>query len=481
MEKKSFSAKLDAFFHVSERKSTVKTELSAGLVTFLAMCYILMVNANFFASLPEVSYGAMYVATGIAAVIGTVLTGLMANLPFAQASGMGLNAFVVYTLCFGLGFTYSNAMVMVLLDGVVFIIMTVTGLRKKIFDAIPSAVRHAITVGIGLFIVLIGLSGTVLQKTDGGMPITSMFNFDVISSSFAGAQQLLIALCLFAGFLAIGIMGKKNVKGSVLFGILISTVLYYIAGLFIKVGGTSITAAAFSGLNLNPLPAFKAWANEAFLQVFTKGFDFSAYIANNSVVSLIGAIVSTVFAFAMCDMFDTIGTMYGTAARGGLLDENGDIPNFNEGMLADAIATCTGAIIGTSTVTTFVESASGVAEGGRTGLTAITTAVLFLIALFFSPITALIPGCATSAALCYVGVLMMANVKDVDWLNLEEAIPAFVTMSMTVFGYSISKGIGLGLISFVIMELCLGKGKSVKVTTYILATLFAALLLLTSM
>lgn len=479
MEEQKKISKLDAFFHISERGSSVKTEVVSGLVTFMTMCYILMVNAGIFSVLPGVSYGAIYVATGISAIVGTVLTGLMANLPFAQASGMGLNAFFVYTICLVLGLSYENALLIVLLDGIFFIICTVTGLRNTIFKAIPAEIRHAIPAGIGLFICLIGLSGTVLQ-TSNGLPITSMFNFNVLSNAFSGWSQLLTAFVLFVGFLAIGIMSKKKVKGAMLWGILGSAVLYYILGLFVKSGDTTVTAAAFANLNWNPFAAFKDFGNEAFLAVFKKGFDFSAYLANNSVGSLVLLIVTTTFAFSMVDMFDTIGTLYGAASRGNMLDKDGNVPNFNKAMLADAIATCTGAMVGTSTVTTFVESASGIAEGGRTGFTAIITAAGFLVALFLSPIASLIPTAATHAALCYVGVLMMASVKDIDWLDPEKAIPAFVSLTIIVLAYGISKGIGLGIISYVVIKLFLGKAKEVKLTTWILAILFALMMIFTS-
>lgn len=469
---------VEKFFKLKDHGTTVRTEILAGLTTFFAMVYILMVNSGMFAdpfgdgtNVLGVSYGAIYIATAISAVIGTLLIGLLANLPLAQASGMGLNAFFVYTVCVGFGLTYANALVLVLIDGIVFIILTATGLRKKIFTAIPQAVRIAIPAGIGLFIAFLGLQNAkiVIPSTSTGVTLGS-FNL-LTEGNWAVIMPMLVTV---VAVLAIAIMSKKNVRGAVLWGILGGAVLYYLLGL---------TVPGFYAENpftmSNPLDAFKAFGTEAFGKVFTEGFDFSAYAADHGTANLVLIIVTTALAFCMVDMFDTIGTLYGACARGNMLTKDGEVPNMNRAMLADAIATTTGAVCGTSTVTTYVESSAGVAEGGRTGLSAVVTAILFFVAMFLSPVAQLIPGCATAAALVYVGVLMMACVKDIDWHSIDVAVPAFLTMAMMPFSYNISYGIAFGLISYVVIKLCTGKVKEIKVGTWVITVLFLAMLFLT--
>lgn len=469
---------VEKFFKLKDHGTTVRTEILAGLTTFFAMVYILMVNSGMFAdpfgdgtNVLGVSYGAIYIATAISAVIGTLLIGLLANLPLAQASGMGLNAFFVYTVCVGFGLTYANALVLVLIDGIVFIILTATGLRKKIFTAIPQAVRIAIPAGIGLFIAFLGLQNAkiVIPSTSTGVTLGS-FNL-LTEGNWAVIMPMLVTV---AAVLAIAIMSKKNVRGAVLWGILGGAVLYYLLGL---------TVPGFYAENpftmSNPLDAFKAFGTEAFGKVFTEGFDFSAYAADHGTANLVLIIVTTSLAFCMVDMFDTIGTLYGACARGNMLTKDGEVPNMNRAMLADAIATTTGAVCGTSTVTTYVESSAGVAEGGRTGLSAVVTAILFFVAMFLSPVAQLIPGCATAAALVYVGVLMMACVKDIDWHSIDVAVPAFLTMAMMPFSYNISYGIAFGLISYVVIKLCTGKAKEIKAGTWVITVLFLAMLFLT--
>ena len=360
---------------------------------------------------------------------------------------------------------------LVLIDGIVFIILTATGLRKKIFTAIPQAVRIAIPAGIGLFIAFLGLQNAkiVIPSTSTGVTLGS-FNL-LTEGNWAVIMPMLVTV---VAVLAIAIMSKKNVRGAVLWGILGGAVLYYLLGL---------TVPGFYAENpftmSNPLDAFKAFGTEAFGKVFTEGFDFSAYAADHGTANLVLIIVTTALAFCMVDMFDTIGTLYGACARGNMLTKDGEVPNMNRAMLADAIATTTGAVCGTSTVTTYVESSAGVAEGGRTGLSAVVTAILFFVAMFLSPVAQLIPGCATAAALVYVGVLMMACVKDIDWHSIDVAVPAFLTMAMMPFSYNISYGIAFGLISYVVIKLCTGKVKEIKVGTWVITVLFLAMLFLT--
>ncbi len=469
---------MEKFFKVSEHGSTVKTEIIAGLTTFMAMAYILMVNSGMFAELETVSYGAIYIATGISAIIGTVLIGLLSNLPLAQASGMGLNAFFVYTVCFGLGFTYANALVFVLVDGLLFILLTVTGLRKLIFDAIPAPVKAAIPAGIGLFIAFLGFQDAkiVIASQSTGVTLAS-FNL-LGGATWADIMPLLVTI---AAVISMAVLSKKKVKGAILWSILGGAVVYYLLGLTIP----DFYKGLFDGVSMNPLTAFDDFGKLAFGKVFTEGFDFSAYLAGegHSVGGLVIAFVTTALAFCMVDMFDTMGTLYGACRSGNLLYKNekgeDEVPNMNQAMLADAIATCTGAICGTSTVTTFVESSSGVAVGGRTGLSSMVTALMFLIALFLSPVAALIPACAYAAALVYVGVLMIGCVKDIDWSDPASAIPSFLTITMMPFTYNISYGIAFGLISYVAIKLFAGEAKKVNAGTWIVSILFLAMFFLT--
>ena len=382
---------------------------------------------------------------------------------------MGLNAFFVYTCCVGFGLTYANALVLVLMDGVVFILLTVTGLRKKIFTAIPDAVRKSIPAGIGLFIAFLGLQNAkiVVPSTSTGVTLGS---FNLLAVEWGSVMPMLVTI---AAVIAIAVMSKKNVRGAVLWGILGGAVLYYLLG---------FTVPGFYPLVISmssPLEAFKAFGSEAFLKVFTEGFDFSLFAAEHGTANLVLTIVTTALAFCMVDMFDTIGTLYGACARGNMLTKDGEVPNMDKAMLADAIATTTGAVCGTSTVTTFVESSAGVAEGGRTGLSSMFTALFFFIAMFLSPVAQLIPSCATAAALIYVGVLMMACVKEMDWHDAEVAVPAFLTMALMPFSYNISYGIAFGLISYVAIKLFTGKAKEVKVGTWVIMILFFLMLFLT--
>lgn len=468
----------DRKFRITEKGSSIKTEIIAGLTTFLAMAYILVVNSGMFSALEGVSFDAMYVTTALSAVIGTVLIGLMANLPLAQAPGMGLNAFFVYTVCFTLGFTYANALVFVLLDGLIFVILTVTGLRKIIFEAIPSAVKAAIPAGIGLFIAFLGLQDAKLVIPDASTGVT-LASFNLFNNAkWADVMPLIVAVI---SILLIAVLSHKKIKGSILWGILGGTALYYLLGVTVP-GFYNNFGDTFS---FNPLKPFAAFGTETFGKVFTQGFDFSAYLAKdgNSVGGLVILFITTALAFCMVDMFDTMGTLYGACRGGNLLVEgkNGEleVPDMNRAMLSDAVATCTGAVLGTSTVTTFVESSAGVAAGGKTGFTSLITATAFLLALFFAPLAKLIPAYAYGAALVYVGVLMMGSVKDIDWSDVSVSVPAFLTMAMMPFTYNISYGIAFGLISYLVIKLFSGKVKEIKIGTWIITILFLAMFFLT--
>ncbi len=459
---------MEKFFGLKKHGTTVRTEVLAGITTFMAMAYILMVNAGMFGSLGDGYYNAVYIATAISAVIGTVLIGLLSNLPLAQASGMGLNAFFVYSVCFGMGFSYANALVMVLVDGIVFILLTVTGLRRVIFDAIPKAVKTAISAGIGLFIAFLGLQNAgIVVNSDATLVDLHSFNVFFGSVTWAEIMPLLITIL---AVIAIGAMFKKKIKGAVFWGMIGGAVIYYVLGL-ITVEGFYDTAVK-ANFSLNILAPFKDFANIAFGKVFTEGFDFSAWISANGVGSFVVTFLTTMLAFCMVDMFDTLGTLFGACSVGGLLDEKGNVPNMDKAMMADAIATCCGAVCGTSTVTTFVESSAGVAEGGRTGLSSMFTALFFFIAMFLAPVAAMIPSCATAAALIYVGILMIGGVKNIEWSDPAEAVPAFLTMALMPFTYNISYGIAFGLISYILIKLFTGKVKEINVGTWIIGLLF---------
>ena len=471
-----FNAFLDRKFDLTNKGTNVKTEIVAGLTTFMAMVYILMVNAGMFTEI-GVPYGAMYIVTALSAIIGTVLIGLLSGLPLAQAPGMGLNAFFVYTMCIGFGFTYANALVFILIDGLVFIALTVTGLREKIFKAIPEDIKKAIPAGIGLFIAFIGLQNAKLVIPSSSTGVT-MGSMNLLGGHAWAALVPLFVVVL--GVIAIGTMSKKNVKGAILWGILGSGVLYYaLIGLGAAFGDASSQAVFASISFANPFDAFKEFGEYSFGKVFTEGFNFAPYIEANGATNFILMLITSALAFCLVDMFDTLGTLYGACKSGNLLDEKGDVPNLNQAMFADAIATTTGAILGTSTVTTFVESSAGTAAGGKTALTSYVVAILFALAMFLSPIAQLIPSCATATALIYVGVLMMNNVRDIDWADPAIALPSFLTIAMMPFTYNISFGIGFGLLAHVIIKACTGKAKEISVATYVLTVIFLAMFLFT--
>lgn len=463
----------EKLFHVTEKGSDIRTELLAGLTTFMTMAYILMVNAGMFSELPGVSYDAIYIATAVSAAIGSMLIGLLANIPLAQASAMGSNAFFVYTVCLGFGLSYANALVLILLDGIAFIILTVTGLRKKIFQAIPTSVRLAIPAGVGLFIAFIGLqnAGIVVADPETFVNLTS-FNLLSGSVSWSDIMPILVTLAV---LVAIAVMTCRGIKGAVLWGILGGTILYYLLGATVPGFYTNFG----DDLNLNPFTAFSEFGTLSFGRVFTEGFDFSAYLVDHNPPELALLIGTTALAFCLVDMFDTIGTLYGACARGNLLTQEGEVPNMERAMLADAVATVCGAVCGTSTVSSYVEASAGIAEGGKTGLAAMATGGLFLLAMFFSPVASLVPSCATSAALIYVGILMMDCTKKINWQNTGEGVPAFLTLAIMPMTYNISYGIAFGIISHVLIVLFTGKRKELTAGTWVIAGLFTVMFLVT--
>lgn len=487
--KKGFWGKVDNWFGITKSGSNYKTEIVAGITTFMAMVYILMVNAGMFEGVIGGAdpYGAAYIATSVGAIVGTFLMAFLARMPLAQASGMGINAFIVFTLLNKTGLTYANSMVFVLIDGVIFLILTVTGLRRKIFEAIPAGVRHAIPVGIGLFIAFIGLqqAGVIVDESS---TLTTFVSFNLLNDpsfvTYANGTVggILPAIVALIGVVIIAVLSKKNVKGAILWGLLGSAVLYYVfAGIAVGAGSQG-AIDMFHDISLsNPIDAFKAWGTDSVGVVFYEGFNFDQYLSTgtNNGGSLAVVLITSALSLCMIDMFDTIGTLYGACSKGNLLDKDGTPIRMEKMMLADAIATCTGAIAGTSTVTTFVESSSGVVAGGRTGFTSFITGVCFIVAMFLSPIAQLIPRSATATALIWVGVLMMSSVTKVDWSDAAEAIVAFMTFITMLLGYSISKGIGMGIITYIVIQVCTGNIKKITIPTWVIGAIFLATFLLT--
>ncbi|MCH5164972.1 MAG: NCS2 family permease [Clostridiales bacterium] len=501
---KGFAGKLDKFFGIRKNKSTFRAELIGGLITFMAMVYILPVNAGML-SMTGPSFGAIYIATALSAIVGTMLMALLARMPMAQASGMGLNAFFVFTICFGFGLSYANALVLVLIDGVVFILLTVTGLRKMLFNAIPKVVRIAIPAGIGLFIAFIGMQNVGLITTDASIvdgavssaTIVKLASFNLLPASMGGSAtygSVMPLIVTIVGIIAVAIMAKKKVKGAVLWALLGGTALYW---LFMAIGYGYGDAACKGVIDTfsfsNPIDAFKDWGTQSVGQVFANGFNFDGYLATHNGGSLTLVIITSALAFCMVDMFDTMGTLYGACARGNMLEKDGGIPNINNCMLCDAIATTTGAVAGTSTVTTFVESSAGIGAGARTGFASLITAGCFLLAMFLSPIAEMIPSAATSIALIYVGVLMMNCVREIEWTDAAEAVPAFLTIAMMPLTYNISYGIAFGIISWLLIKIfvdlfslknkdntiAVEKKEKINVVTVVIAVLFILMFFLT--
>ncbi len=444
------SVLMDKLFKLKAHNTTVRTEIIGGLTTFFAMAYIIFVNPNVLSNaVGQENWTAILVATCVSAAIGTALTAFLANAPFAQAPGMGLNAFFTFTVCFGMGYTWQQALTIVLISGLLFLIVTVSPLRKMVISSIPASIKAAIGGGIGLFIAIIGFlnSGAGLIKLDQANNITGL-NFTLEGGLNNAAILTLIGLVIM-----ICLMVWK-VKGAIFIGIIVTTLIG------IPMGVTQIPETfTMSGITLAP----------TFFQ-----FDFAG-LFSHGVLPLLTAIIS----FALVDMFDTVGTLVGTAGGAGMLDENGEMQNEDRALIADAVATCIGACLGTSTVTTYVESSSGISEGARTGLSSLVVSILFLLAIFLAPIAGIVPGAATAPALILVGVLMVkGSVSKIDWSDMELAIPAFFTIVMMPFAYSISDGIGFGFILYTLIKVVRGKFKEVPILMYILTALFLVMYIL---
>lgn len=452
---------LEKWFKLKENNTTAKTEVMAGITTFMTMAYILAVNPTMLAA-AGMDKTAVLIATALASFIGTMAMALLANYPFALAPGMGLNAYFAYTVCGAMGYSWQVALMAVFVEGLVFIVLSLTNVREAIFNAIPKNLKAAVSVGIGLFIAFIGLQNAKIVI--GGATLVELFsleNYNMVNGVEATFNDVGITVVLaIIGIIITGILVIKNVKGNILWGILATWIIGIIcqfAGVYVpnpEIGFYSLLPDFSNGLSIPSLAP-----------VFGK-LDFSGVFSLNFIV--------VIFAFLFVDMFDTIGTLIGVSSKADMLDENGKLPRIKGALLADAVATTAGAVLGTSTTTTFVESASGVSEGGRTGLTAVTTAILFGLALFLSPIFLAIPSFATAPALVVVGFYMLTNVVNIDFNDISEALPCYICIGAMPFFYSISEGISMGVISYVVLNLLTGKAKEKKISIlmYVLAVLF---------
>ena len=477
--KRKVDTMLEKVFKLSENKTTVKTEVVAGLTTFMTMAYIIALNPNLltgFGAAGQDLWNGVFLATCIASAIGTFCMAFLANKPFAMAPGMGLNSFfavVVGNIVAMTGMTYvasfQAALVIILLEGIVFVVLSIFNVREKIVEAIPLGIRLGISPAIGLMLMNIGLGSNVGIYAEGNGFTTPFYVmrdfFGALTPSYlqgnmgdAGfATMILTVVTMFVGLFVILAMSKKGIKGSVLYGMLVASVIYWIG--------------SFAFLHTNP---FASLATASFLPPFADMAKVTLFKFNFAGFMEIGwfTAITLIITFCIIDMFDTIGTLVGTASRAGMVDEKGDMPNMKEALLSDAIGTIAGACTGTSTITTFIESASGVEAGGRTGLTAVVTGLLFLACIFIAPIAAIIPAAATSAALIYVGILMLQGLKRVDFDDMDQMVPvALMLIGMPISG-SIGHAIGLGLISYTIMKIFGCKAKEVSVLTYVISALF---------
>lgn len=446
---------LEKLFQLKQNNTNVRTEIAAGITTFMTMAYILAVNPSILSE-AGMDPTAVLLATCIASFIGTACMAFMANMPFALSAGMGLNAFLTYTVVFGFGYPWQVALLAVFIEGIVFIILSLTNVREAIFNAIPLSLKHAVSVGIGLFIAFIGLQNAGLT-VDNASTLVSLVSF---RESFTTSG--ICALLAIIGTFLTGILYIKKVRGSILIGILATWIL----GILCQLTGIYTVDAANGYYSLLPSWGLTDFTKlgETFGQCFN--VDFSS-------VGILNFIV-IIFSFLFVDLFDTLGTLIGVATKADMLDEEGRLPRIRPALLADAIATTAGAVLGTSTTTTFVESSAGVAIGGRTGLTALTTAILFLLSMFFAPIFTAIPSFATAPALIIVGFLMFSNIAEIRMNedNYTAAIPAYLCIIAMPLFYSISEGISLGVISYVLLHLVTGKAKKVNPVMYVLAVLF---------
>ncbi len=426
---------LEKLFHLKESHTDVKTEIVAGITTFMTMAYILAVNPNIL-SAAGMDSGAVFTATALASMIATLLMAAFANYPFVLAPGMGLNAYFAYTVVLQMGYTWQTALAAVFIEGIVFIILSLTNVREAIFNAIPMNLKHAVSVGIGLFIAFIGMQNAKIVVDSATLVSIYSFKGSVQAETFF-SEGITVVLAII-GILLTGILLIKNVKGNILWGILITWGL----GILCQLTGLYHINPELGCYSL--LPDFSSGISIPDISPTLMQLDFKGILTLDFFVVM--------FAFLFVDLFDTLGTLIGVASKADMLDEDGTLPHIKGALMADAVGTSLGAVLGTSTTTTFVESASGVAEGGRTGLTAVTAAVLFGLSLFLSPIFLAIPSFATAPALVIVGFLMMTSITKIDFSDYTEAIPAYIAITAMPFMYSISEGIAMGVISYMVMN-----------------------------
>ena len=445
-------------FRLSANNTTVRTEVMAGITTFMTMAYILAVNPNIL-SASGMDRGAVFTATALSSFIATCLMALLSNYPFVLAPGMGLNAYFTYTVVLGMGYTWQQALSAVFAEGIIFILLSLTNVREAIFNSIPMNLKHAVSVGIGLFIAFIGLQNAKIVVGNDST-LVSIFSFKSSVAEGTFSSQGITVLLALIGVLVTAILLAKNVKGGILWGILITWIL----GILCQLTHLYVPNADLGYYSL--LPDFSNGISVPSMMPTFMKMDFSIVFSLDFVVIM--------FAFLFVDMFDTLGTLIGVASKADMLDKDGKLPRIKGALLSDAVGTTVGAMCGTSTVTTFVESASGVAEGGRTGLTSLVAAVLFGLSLLLSPIFLAIPSFATAPALIVVGYLMLTSVTKIDFNDMTEAIPCFIAIIAMPFMYSISEGISMGVISYVVINVITGKAKEKKISLlmYILAVLF---------
>ena len=454
---------LEKYFHLKEHGTTVRTEILAGITTFFTMAYILAVNPAMLAEGAGMGVGSpvfngVFFATCISAFIGTALMAFLAKLPFAQAPGMGLNAFFAYTVMLGMGYSYSQTLAIVFISGILFITITIVGLREAIVRAIPANIKIAISAGIGLFLAFLGLQKAGLSINSDSTLVT-LVDFSKIGTP-EQHTALVGTILAFVGLLVIAALYQLKVKGSILIGILLVTIV----GIPFGVTQLPETFSFNIGAQFNDFMSTSVGA-------FAGGFK-DLLGGSSSFVEGVFTVAMLVISFSLVDMFDTIGTLLGTAKKADLLDKDGNMPGMKKALLCDAIATTAGAMLGTSTVTTYVESSAGIGEGGRTGLTSAVTAVLFLVALIAAPFISIIPAYATAPALIFVGALMISGIKDIDFSEISDAVPAFLTIALMPLTYSIANGIAFGLISYVVIKALCGKFKEINWLTLVLALLF---------
>ena len=449
---------LDKLFHLKEHNTDVKTEVIAGITTFMTMAYILAVNPNILEA-SGMDRGAVFTATAVASFLATCLMALLSNYPFVLAPGMGLNAYFAYTVVLGMGYSWQQALAAVFVEGLIFIVLSLTNVREALFNAIPMNLKHAVSAGIGLFIAFIGMQNAKIVVNDDAT-LVSLFSFKNSAAQGTFTSEGITVLLALIGVIITAIFMVKNIKGGILWGILITWILGIIcqfAGIYVpnpEAGFYSLLPDFSNGLSIPSMAP-------TFMQV-----DFSGLFSLDFLMIM--------FAFLFVDMFDTLGTLIGVASKANMLDHEGKLPKIRGALMADAVGTSVGALCGTSTVTTFVESASGVAEGGRTGLTGIVAAILFGLSLFLSPIFLAIPSFATAPALIIVGFLMITSITKINLDDYSEAIPSFIAIIAMPFMYSISEGIAMGVISYVVINLVTGKVKEKKISAlmYVLSVLF---------